>query len=65
MSINSFSSVSSKTDSELEHISTPSEASSASSREDLDQGSDYEVKNIEKMEKRSKFPKESLYLDDS
>ena len=36
MSLRSFSSVSSKTDSELKHVSTPSEASRSSSREELE-----------------------------
>lgn len=64
-SIKSFSSVSSKTDSELKHVSTPSEKDSASSREDLNQDSDQEIKNQEKMVKKAKFPKVPLYLDDS
>ena len=59
----SFSSLSSKTDSELEHVSTPSEKSSSSSREDNKNIN--ENINKEKMEKKGKFSKVPLFLDDT
>jgi hypothetical protein len=43
-SISSFSSISSSTDSELEHISTPS-GSSSSFRENLESDSEWQNKN--------------------
>ena len=60
-----ISSASSSTDSELDHISTPSEKSSISSRENLDMNMEQNQKNQQKMKKKVRFPKRSLYLDDT
>ena len=57
--------MSSKTDSELNHVSTPSDSSSASSRENLDKVLGKDDKNLGKMEKKAKFPLIPLYLDDT
>lgn len=54
------SSVGSSTDSELKHVSTPSDKSSASSREE-----EVDRDNQRNMEKKVKFPKKPLYLDDT
>ena len=54
------SSVESSTDSEFEHVSTPSDKSSASSREE-----EVDRDNQLRIEKKVKFPKKPLYLDDT
>ena len=61
----SFSSLSSKTDSELKHVSTPSEKSSSTDREDIAYNNVVENINKEKMEKKGKFSKVPLFLDDT
>ena len=63
--ISLISSASSSTDSELDHISTPSEKSSASSRENLDMNMEHNQMNQLKMKKKVRFPKRPLYLDDT
>ena len=55
----------SSSDTDHQHISTPSEDSSASSREIADKKSEEEQLNKKKMEKKVNFPKKPLYLDDS
>ena len=62
----SFSSGGSSTDSQHIHLSTSSDSSSASSREDI-QNDDIKQNNIiqEKIERKFKYPPKPLYLDDS
>lgn len=64
-SIIEFQSVTSQTDSEIQHISTPSESESQKSHQDSDKNNEQEQINLKKMQKKARFPKTPLYLDDT